>query len=176
MPPSSHGAPKTDASRPFRLKVVGVAHHYRVVAAEPIPPGRVLFPVDGATTDRPSRYSIQIDDHAHVDVGPGAPDDEMRVRYPWRFVNHSCEPNAVLRGRDFVALRAINAGEHITFNYNTTESDMAEPFDCRCGHDRCVGHIRGFAHLPPAEQARLLPWLADHLRQRLDSALRSAPA
>ncbi len=169
-------ASRSSAPRTCRVRVSGVPHAYRIVATEPIGEGEALFHVEGFTTDRPSRYSVQVDDHTHVDVDPGATLEDMITRCPWRFLNHGCEPNAVLRGQDFVALRPIEAGEDVTYNYNTTEFDMAAPFDCRCRHDRCVGHISGFAHLPLVEQTRLRPWLAGHLRRRLDSALRSASA
>ena len=172
----SAAASRPDRPRASRVRVVGVPHAYNIVATEDIEEGEALFHVDGATTDRPSRYSIQIDERTHIDFEPGATLEEIIVGCPWRFLNHSCEPNAVLRGRNFVALRAIAAGEDVTYNYNTTESDLAAPFDCRCGHDLCVGRISGFAHLPPVEQTRLRPWLADYLRRRLDSALRSATA
>ena len=176
MTHSSHVAAHGDAGQAARVKVVGVPHAYSVVATEPLAEGGLLFSVHGVMKDRASRHSIQIDEGTHVDVEPGVTPEEMQIRYPWRFLNHSCDPNAVLRGRDFVALRTIAAREGVTYNYNTTEFDMAAPFACRCGHDRCLGPISGFAHLPPAEQTRLRPWLADHLRRRLDSTLRSTPA
>ncbi len=94
-------------------------------------------------------------------------------RFYWRFTNHSCEPNSLLRGGEFFALRPIKPWQEITFNYNTTEYELAEPFDCRCGSDRCAGRIRGFRFLSRLEQDRLRPWLADHLLSFLGDA---APA
>jgi SET domain len=161
-------------SRTARVHVVGAPHAWAIAAKTRIGEGATLFHVDGKATDRPSRYSIQIGEHAHIDLEPGLTDEHVRTAYPWRFLNHSCEPNAVLRGRDFVALRAIAAGEPVTYDYNTTEYDMAAPFDCHCGRPRCLGRISGFKHLSPAEQARLAPWLADHLRRRLDASARFA--
>lgn len=158
------------------VKVVGTPDGYGVVAVEAIEQGGALFPVNGLTTDRPSRYSIQLDDDAHIDLAPGTTLDEQLVSYPWRFLNHSCAPNAAFHERTVVALRHIDAGESVTYDYNTTELDMAVPFDCNCGRDRCLGRIRGFAHLSLDEQTRLRPWLAGHLRRRLDSALQCARA
>ncbi|BBZ64207.1 hypothetical protein MMON_55080 [Mycolicibacterium monacense] len=83
--------------------------------------------------------------------------------HPWRFTNHSCEPNAVVRGRHLVSLTAIEVGDEVTFNYNTTEYVLAEPFVCNCGSPRCVGAVRGFVHLRDAERRQLLPLLASHL-------------
>jgi hypothetical protein len=58
-------------------------------------------------------------------------------------VSHSCEPNCglVLPGRMLVASRLIAAGEPITFDYQTTETRFAYPFQCLCGSGRCRGRI-----------------------------------
>lgn len=88
------------------------------------------------------------------------------AEYGWRFLNHSCEPNAFLRGLTLVALDDIPEGAEITFDYNTTEWDMAHPFACVCGTPACVGVVRGYRHLDDAARARLLPWVAEHLRVR----------
>jgi hypothetical protein len=62
-----------------------------------------------------------------------------------------------------ISLKPVSFGQDITFNYNTTEFDMAEPFACRCGSAGCTGQVQGFRHLPDEERERLRPWLADHL-------------
>lgn len=150
-----------------RVAVAGAPGSYGVIVTAPVAAGDVLFRVEGLTTDRPSRYSVQIDDQRHIEVEPDTPLDQLPARYPWRFVNHSCNPSAVLVGSEFLALGAISVGEAVTYNYNTTEWDMAAPFRCHCGADACVGRISGFAHLTGPAQTQLRPWLAAHLRRRL---------
>jgi SET domain-containing protein len=63
---------------------------------------------------------------------------------PARFLNHSCEPNceAVLEeGRIWiVALRAVRAGEELTFNYGYDLEDYRD-HPCACGAAGCVGFI-----------------------------------
>ena len=58
-----------------------------------------------------------------------------------RYVNHSCEPNceAVVTKRTIwiVALRDIQAGEELTYNYGWT----AKQYHCRCGATHCCGYI-----------------------------------
>lgn len=54
------------------------------------------------------------------------------------YINHSCEPNAYMRGAPgnkviFFALRDIEAGEEITINYR----DPNHPEVCRCGARNC---------------------------------------
>ncbi len=150
------------------VAVQRVRGEYRLVAVGTVPKGRVLMTVEGLLVDRPSRTSVQLDERTHVDVPPGVPIEAVADAYPWRFLNHSCAPTAWLRGRKFVALRRILPSEEVTFDYNTTEYDMAAPFRCRCGSPSCSGvQVRGFRHLSAVEQRRLLPFLSDALRRRL---------
>lgn len=151
------------------MRVARVAGECRVLAVQQLRAGESVLTIEGETTDRPSRYSIQIEERVHIEVGKEHSLDEALVRYPWRFLNHSCNPNTIVRGREVAALRKIPKGTEVTFNYNTTEFDMAIPFACRCGSPNCAGQIRGFRHLPASERERLRPLLAEHLRRRLES-------
>jgi SET domain-containing protein len=72
---------------------------------------------------------------------------------PARFLNHSCAPNCEAlceEGRVWIsALRDIQPGEEITFNYGYDLTDYKE-HPCRCGAPDCVGFIVAeefFAHL-----------------------------
>jgi len=139
-----------------------------VVALEAIAEGEVALVVDGVTTDKPSRYSIQVGEQEHVDLPEGLDPARAAGAYPWQFLNHSCAPNARLVGRSLVAAREIAVGDEVTFDYNTTEYDMAEPFACRCGARGCGGRrIAGFRHLSPAKRRALRPYLSDALRTHL---------
>jgi SET domain len=143
---------------------------YRLQALVSIPAGQTILAIDGVVTDRPSRGSIQIDDLAHVEV-PGGQDLETTMdRHPWRFLNHCCVPNAAIDGRTLIAVTAIAAGEQVTFDYNTTEYEMASPFACACGAPACLGEIRGFRFLTAAQRQQRLARLAPHLRRRLAEA------
>jgi len=58
------------------------------------------------------------------------------------FFNHSCEPNAGIRGQIFlVAMKKIKAGEEATFDYAMTlsESPKAGKYSlpCLCGKNKC---------------------------------------
>ena len=149
--------------QPMALGIARRDGEYRVIAREPFDAGDVLLVVEGILVDNPSRYSVQVGVNLHVAPPPGlAPDDDSE-RYRWRYLNHSCRPNAAFRGRVLVALTSIARGEEIAFDYNTTELDMASPFKCRCGH--CGGRmIRGVRHLKGEERRRREPWLSEHIR------------
>ena len=155
------------------LSVVRVDGEFSVLALRPIAPGEVLLSIEGEPSEQPSRHSIQVAWGLHIDAGIGNDMETLVDRCPWHFLNHSCDSNIMVRGRELVATRHIRAGEEVTFNYNTTEYDMASPFTCRCDSPHCAGEIRGFKHLSRAERERLRPLLGEHLRSLLDKIPRT---
>ncbi len=171
------GSPQTQTLSPLEHAVgtilscdsndVGVRvepDHRRLVAIRPIAKGTQLFPIIGRETPVATRYSLQVSALVHVDQDCARDEFELVQRYFWRYMDHSCEPTALIRDRQVIAMREIAEGEGVTFHYNTTEYDMASPFSCYCGSARCMGMIRGAKHLSPAERAHLAPWLPDYLR------------
>lgn len=118
-----------------------------VFAGEDIPKD-AAFKLGGVVSGRPDRHSLQLGEGRHLHV----PADRDGIEHPeffWKYLNHSCQPNGYIdtAGLTFVALRKISKGEECTFNYLTTEVEMAAPFTCRCGAVRCFGLIQGSAHL-----------------------------
>ena len=83
------------------------------------------------------------------DIGDGL---QLEPIAPFRFVNHSCEPNCEFdylefgdspsdeqRKRVFLfALRDINRGEELTIDYNWTAADAVP---CRCQSPTCRGWV-----------------------------------
>lgn len=63
-----------------------------------------------------------------------------------RLANHSCDPNCetdIIKGRIWlIALRDIEKGEEILYNYNF-DLEHFEGHPCRCGAKKCVGYIVG---------------------------------
>lgn len=89
-----------------------------------------------ARCERNNEYIFALDDESDLDGN---------VSWnPARFFNHSCEPNceAVMEGGRIwmVSLRAIRAGEELTFNYGYDLVDYRE-HTCHCGSMGCVGYI-----------------------------------
>jgi uncharacterized protein len=71
---------------------------------------------------------------------------------PARFANHSCAPNceSIMDENDriwIVALRDIQAGEEITYNYGYDLEDYPD-HPCRCGAPDCIGFIVAEELLP----------------------------
>ena len=69
--------------------------------------------------------------------------DASQSADPLRFVNHSCQPNAVLRIRqgrvEFYAMREIPPGAEITVDYG--ETHHGGTLRCCCGAAGCVGML-----------------------------------
>ncbi len=76
-----------------------------------------------------------------------------------RTFNHSCNPNAFVRGKnELVAIRKIKTGEEITYDYSTTMNDNKEIIEenggklwtceCNCGSKNCRKIIDQFKTLP----------------------------
>lgn len=85
--------------------------------------GDVILELDDRDiTDNPTQTSIQIGDSLHIE-------DEIG-----KFINHSCEPNAVVDRTNLVirAISDINSGDEITFDYTKNESNILFPFVCKC--------------------------------------------
>ena len=164
LPLPSH-APGTLLHCDSDLVGVLVSHNQRrLIAIRPIAVGTRLFALTGRETPVPTRYSVQVGPALHLD--PDCVPDELELvrRYFWRYLDHHCEPTTVIRDREVLAVRDIAEGDGVTFNYNTTEYDMAAPFQCHCGSARCVGMVRGARHLTPAQRRQLAGWLPDYLR------------
>ncbi|NJD19234.1 MAG: SET domain-containing protein [Gemmatimonadetes bacterium] len=154
------------SSVPCRIRVTPRGDHRCVTASEDIRSGEIILVLTGRRVRRPDLYSVQIGPRTHIAAPEGIPWDESVAEYGWRFLNHSCEPNARLRGVELVAREDIPEGGEITFDYNTPEWDMSHPFTCLCGTPSCVGTVRGYRWLDTATRVRLLPFLSAHLRLR----------
>jgi SET domain-containing protein len=120
--------------------------------------GSVIFHMKGRVSRRPNKYSIQLSWDKHLDFPTvRKPNDDLD--YAWQYLNHSCEPNSYVNATEycFCALRNIRKGEEITFNYLTTEYELATPFPCGCGSVKCYGFIGGYKFLTADQIAGLLP-------------------
>jgi len=61
-----------------------------------------------------------------------------------KWINHSCEPNCEAENIDehiwIIALRDINKGEELSYDYGYSIDDY-EDHPCHCGSKKCVGYI-----------------------------------
>ena len=83
----------------------------------------------------------------HLDGGMAI--DGHRMGNECRFVNHSCEPNCEMQKwtvnghyrMALFALKDIQPGEELTYDYNFSLFNPHEGQRCKCGSDQCRGVI-----------------------------------
>lgn len=102
-------------------------------------------------------YSVQIDWDRHVHF------DQPSV-----MSNHSCDPNCGLRandhdGYDFIALRLIESGEEITWDYCMSECEVIHIDACYCGAANCRKTLNGYSDLTEERRAVYAGLCADYL-------------
>jgi hypothetical protein len=111
-----------------------------LVATLEFKPGDTVSPFKAhAILKHPTYLTVQTGDDEHITLYPEF----------LQYVNHSCRPNVFFDTTHFklVALRPIEPGDELCFFYPSAEWNMAQPFSCYCGHDNCLGEIRGAAWL-----------------------------
>mmetsp|Transcript_54869 Transcript_54869/g.151924 ORF Transcript_54869/g.151924 Transcript_54869/m.151924 type:complete len:288 (-) Transcript_54869:102-965(-) len=77
---------------------------------------------------------------------------------------------------NLVALRSIAPREALTFDYHTTEWDMASPFTCLCLAPGCVGTVRGYKWLTAEQREAVEPHLSPFVRELAAEAKRGGDA
>ena len=144
-----------------KVEVVEVAKDFLSLRAkDDIVSGSLITDLSGPVVDSATPYTMQVEVHKHVDPAG-----------PLKRTNHSCRPNTkfvfqrrnqngAIQGPDgnyqagwhLVAKRDIMKGEDITFDYTTTEFEMARGFKCLCGVVECLGEVKGFKFLPTEQK------------------------
>ncbi|MFM8220276.1 MAG: SET domain-containing protein-lysine N-methyltransferase [Planctomycetaceae bacterium] len=94
-------------------------------------------------------------------LGPWHPENLKHSLDTAELLNHSCQPNLAVQGQIvLVARRAIEVGEELTYDYETTDTEGMR-FECQCGAPGCRGVIDGQAWQRPewrAANAGCLSW------------------
>ena len=145
-------------------------------AVEPIAGGHVVAAFGGRCLTRDEFdllplhqqvRGIQVDEHLFLS---GAIEPE-----PSDFINHSCAPNCGMSGTTVVvALRDIEVGEQLTYDYAMSEGSDDE-FECTCGATACRGKVTGHDWMLPELQMRYRGNFSPYLAARI-AALASAGA
>jgi len=139
------------------------------VAIEPISAGEVLVAFGGRAMHRDEfdllpdgqrARSIQIEEFLYL---AGAPEPE-----PADFINHSCEPNGGMSGSTIVvAMRDIEPGEALTYDYATSDGSDYDEFECLCGALTCRGKVTGNDWMLPDLQVRYRGYFSPYLANRI---------
>ena len=126
--------------------------------------GHVVERVEFDNLDEELRtHSLQIDDRLYlVSLPPFAPAD---------YVNHSCEPNCGLIGSCLlVAMREIEAGEELCFDYAMSDTNDYDEFVCACGSSSCRGLITGADWKRPELQERYAGFFSTYITRKIAEA------
>jgi len=114
------------------------------------------------------RLTLQIDEDAFLISTTEGPAD---------WVNHSCEPNAGLRGQvTLVAMRTIERGEEVCFDYSMADGCDYDEFVCHCGTSSCRGRISGDDWKRPELLERYVGYRSPYLERRIEALRRRASA
>lgn len=85
------------------------------------------------------------------------------------FINHSCDPSLGVNGSlKFVAIRDIEPGEEITFDYAMTESSDYS-MECNCGSTKCREVVTGDDWKMEELQDRYDGYFSDYLQKKIDA-------
>ena len=112
------------------------------------------------------------------------PDGTMvLVGEPYRYLNHSCEPNVVHytvnRVSYLLAMRDIQEDRELTIDYGLATFG-GKVWDCKCGSPNCLGyHTVGFVNMSESRQMQRLLYLdpiivqsfSDSIQEILDRQL-----
>uniref|UniRef100_A0A671PV36 Histone-lysine N-methyltransferase ASH1L-like n=1 Tax=Sinocyclocheilus anshuiensis TaxID=1608454 RepID=A0A671PV36_9TELE len=89
--------------------------------------------------------------HYCLNLDSGMVIDSYRMGNEARFVNHSCEPNCEMQKWSvngvyrigLFALKDVNSGTELTYDYNFHSFNTEEQQVCKCGSEGCRGIIGG---------------------------------
>ena len=89
--------------------------------------------------------------------------------------NHSCDPNLGFFGQvGLVAMRDINGGEELMFDYAMSDGGPYDEFECTCGSSACRKRITGNDWKLPALWKKYEGYFSPYLARRI-MKLRSMP-
>jgi hypothetical protein len=106
------------------------------------------------------RISVQIEEDLYL-----AP----AVEGPAEWVNHSCHPNAGVLGQvSLVAMRDIEVGEEVCYDYAMSDGSPYDEFTCHCGAPQCRGRVTGNDWRIPELWERYRGYFSPYLQRRID--------
>ena len=104
-------------------------NNYGLFANRSYEKGELILSLKGMIVASPTRTSIQMNENSHIE------------NFMAGKLNHHCDPTTEIEFNKsdesninllVYALKDIPSGEQLTFDYETTESLMSDPFKCAC--------------------------------------------
>ena len=88
---------------------------------------------------------------------------------PGDMLNHSCEPNCGAFGTSSIkAMRDIEIGEELTFDYAMTDASEYDEFICECKNSKCRKKITGNDWLNLNLQDKYLGHFSSHIAHLME--------
>ena len=140
-------------------------------AVKNIAAGTILCKISGKELDFATTVALkQKESHAlQIDF-----DKYILCEPPFLFSNHSCNPNCgINENLEMFALKNINEGEELLWDYSTSMLERHWTMECACGEKECRKIVTDFDLLPPEIQIKylqqniVLPYIAFFLQQQL---------
>ncbi|KAK3777391.1 hypothetical protein RRG08_032495 [Elysia crispata] len=138
-----------------------------VVTKNAIKPGQFILEYLGevvSETEFRRRMMEEYSEECHhyaLHLDSGSLIDGYRMGNIGRYVNHACQPNCEMQKWNvnglyrmvLFALRDIQAGEELSYDYNFDPFNQETQQECRCGSSECRGVIGGKRSLNTGKQA-----------------------
>lgn len=113
-----------------------------------------------ALPERARQHVMQVEEDFFL--GGGSADDT-------NYFNHSCDPNVGLAGQMvLLAMREIQPGEEICFDYATCDGSAYDEFECECGAVNCRHTVRGTDWQIPELWDKYRGYFIPYLQRRID--------
>ncbi|MGB4076223.1 MAG: SET domain-containing protein-lysine N-methyltransferase [Minisyncoccia bacterium] len=126
-------------------------------ASESIPRGKIIERINGARVRRRPRSPHEAKRIMNW-VGIGKETWIKTAGTPFRYINHSCEPNAAIIGtKTVIAVRNIKKDEEISIDYSMTDADPLWSMKCSCGSKKCRKVIASIQSVPASAFKRHMP-------------------
>jgi hypothetical protein len=127
--------------------------------------------IDGVTfADLPpdqKNHSLQVAEDVYLVT------DEQREAVD--FFNHSCAPNAGLRGQICLeAMRSIAVGEEVCFDYAMSDGSPYDEFECNCEAAECRRIITGRDWEIKRLQERYAGYFSPYIQKRIEKLCQKA--
>ena len=144
---------------------------FGVKARQPIFKDDLLAVWSGVIYSEAELAGLSGEQKAHsVEIEDGLYLVSLVMDEPADFINHSCNPNAGMRGQIcIVAMRNIEPGEEITMDYAMVDSSSYDAFACACGEKDCRGWIDGTGYKTPVLWEKYAGYFAPHIQRKIDA-------
>jgi uncharacterized protein len=143
---------------------------YGVFTSETIKKGELLMVWGGEIVTEEQLADLPVERTTHgVEVDEGIYLLPLSVGDTADYINHSCNPNAGLRGQiSLVAMRDISPEEEVCFDYAMTDSSDYDEFECHCGAHNCRKRITGVDWKLPELHKRYKGYFSTYLQSLVD--------